>query len=471
MPLRFHTSMKWFTTAVFAAVLIPTLVTRGMFLDGVTYAAISRNLAEGVGTLFMPHYTQTLYPQFFEHPPFAFWIQSLFFRAFGDGFLTERIHSFFMALTSAAMVAILFRTICPPQVKRFWWLPVLLWISMPLVFWSYRNNMLENTATVLTLSAVFFFLKSLSPRSFAFGLLGGIFTALAFLTKGPVGLFPAAVPLIAWIVNRNRSGILPAALGFFQTAVILFLVIWMIPGLADNLTAYLDTQLIPALQGRREVTTQSHFHLLKRLVAELTLTIVLVLAMTLFKFRRSVSFRGTSRGTWLFLLIALSASLPLLITLKQRSFYLVPSMPFFVLAASLYIVPGLVDLRPSKVLMRVVMFVGMVGLLVTGVVSVINFGSYGRDEVKLSDVRRIADFLPEGTVVSTDSLVWYDWGSHAYFARRGRIGLDVDHVHPYRLTFKSSGGSIPFGYSHVLNDLRYYSLLRIDSEIESGIGP
>lgn len=463
MPPRFHTSMKWFVAAVFAAVLIPSLVTRGMFLDGVTYAAISRNLADGIGTLFTPHYTPTLYPQFFEHPPFAFWIQSLFFRAFGDGFLTERIHSFFMALASAAGIAILFRKVCPPLVKRFWWLPILLWISMPLVFWSYRNNVLENTTTVLTLIAVFFFLKSLDKNKIAFGLLGGVFTALAFLTKGPVGLFPAAVPLIGWIVYRRRGGVLPAALGFLWPAVALLIARWAIPGMADNLAGYFDTQLIPALQGRREITTQSHFHLLKRLLSELSLPIALVIAVAIFKSRRTTSFRTVATGRWLFLLIALSASLPLLISLKQRSFYLVPSMPYFVLAASLYAVPRLADLRPSKLFTRTVLSLGIAGLAAVGVVSVIIFGSYGRDEAKLGDVRRIAHFLPEGTVVSTDSHVWYDWGSHAYFARHGRIGLDVDHLHPYRLTFKNSGDSIPPGHSLGLNDLRYYSLTRRDT--------
>ncbi len=466
MPPRFHASMKWFVAAVFAAVLIPSLVTRGMFLDGVTYAAISRNLAQGIGTMFTPYYTQTLYPHFFEHPPFAFWIQSLFFRVFGDGFLTERIHSFFMAVVSATMLSTLYRTTCPPHLKRFWWLPVLLWISMPLVFWSYRNNVLENTATVLTLIAVFFFLKSLTQKGIAFGMLGGLFTALAFMTKGPVGLFPAAVPLIVWIVRRDRVGILPAVLGFLWPAIFLLIGRWAVPGMADNLTAYFDTQLIPALQGQREITTQSHFHLLKRLLAELSLPILLVIATAILGFRRTTSFRG-STGTWVFLLIALSASLPLLITLKQRSFYLVPSLPYFVLAVSLYAVPRLADLHPSKLFARIVMTLGIVGLGVVAIVSVIKFGSYGRDGAKLSDVRRIAQFLPQGTVVSTDSLMWYDWGSHAYFARHGRIGLDVDHPHPYRLVFRNSQDSLPPGYSHVLNDLQYYFLARRDADIEN----
>lgn len=46
-----------------------------MFVDGVTYAAIARNLAQGNGSFWSPFYTATLYPQFFEHPPLGFALQ------------------------------------------------------------------------------------------------------------------------------------------------------------------------------------------------------------------------------------------------------------------------------------------------------------------------------------------------------------------------------------------------------------
>lgn len=52
-----------------ALLLIPTLVQDGMFLDGITYSAISRNMANGIGSFWHPHYTETLYPHFNEHPP------------------------------------------------------------------------------------------------------------------------------------------------------------------------------------------------------------------------------------------------------------------------------------------------------------------------------------------------------------------------------------------------------------------
>jgi len=48
------------------------LFTKGMFFDGLTYASIARNINEGIGTLWVPSYTPTIHPEFYEHPPFSF---------------------------------------------------------------------------------------------------------------------------------------------------------------------------------------------------------------------------------------------------------------------------------------------------------------------------------------------------------------------------------------------------------------
>jgi hypothetical protein len=68
----------------FFALHVPPLIQDDMFLDGVTYAAISKNLAHGYGTFWMPHYTQTKDAVFHGHPPLVFGIQSFFFRVLGD---------------------------------------------------------------------------------------------------------------------------------------------------------------------------------------------------------------------------------------------------------------------------------------------------------------------------------------------------------------------------------------------------
>ena len=68
---------------LFLCICAPTLWSDGMFMDGLYYAAISRNLADGLGTFWYLHHTDFSHPIFHEHPPLAIGIQSIFFYLFG----------------------------------------------------------------------------------------------------------------------------------------------------------------------------------------------------------------------------------------------------------------------------------------------------------------------------------------------------------------------------------------------------
>src|SRR6218665_3626225 len=93
-----HKYLWFITIAVFTLLLLPPLLQDGMFLDGVTYASIARNLAEGRGSAFTLHYTQTLYPKFYEHPQLQFILQSLLFRVMGDSIFVERLYTLTTAI-------------------------------------------------------------------------------------------------------------------------------------------------------------------------------------------------------------------------------------------------------------------------------------------------------------------------------------------------------------------------------------
>src|SRR5262245_12228702 len=84
MPPTAIRSLRLLTLAACVAAFVPRVAHRGMFVDGVTYASVARNLAEGRGRFWAPSYTATLYPEFYEHPPLGFWLQSRWFRLLGD---------------------------------------------------------------------------------------------------------------------------------------------------------------------------------------------------------------------------------------------------------------------------------------------------------------------------------------------------------------------------------------------------
>jgi hypothetical protein len=74
-----------FTISVFIIAILPSLIQDGMFIDGIQYAAVSKNLANGLGTFWAPYMSQNWYTMgsgvFLEHPPLVYAIQGLFFMS------------------------------------------------------------------------------------------------------------------------------------------------------------------------------------------------------------------------------------------------------------------------------------------------------------------------------------------------------------------------------------------------------
>lgn len=432
------TKFCWiFTFAVFCALLLPVLFQQGMFLDGITYATISKNLANGLGSIWSPHYTATLFPEFYEHPPLVFYIQSLFFRVFGDGMYIERIYTFFTALISLMGIVLNWRlfTKSTPYYHHSW-LPVLLWIATPVVFWSYQSNMLENTLAAMCLFAVYFLTKYMIQNHYISLLIGSLFIFLAFLTKGPVGLFPLATIPLLWITTQATSfgkAVWNSLLVLVFTLLIYGIAHALNPEITHHLTLYLKAQVMPSIEGSRENTTGNHFAILGRLVLELIAPMVLLLLSLLIAKRKrfQANFPFKKEGLF-FLCIGLAASLPLTITLKQRGYYLVTALPYFILGISILLVILVLPLvEKIRTGVQKKLWMGSIVVLIgTLLFSVMQRGKFSRDEQKIKDVIQLVAHIPPNTTIAAHATLTTEWGTVAYLARMGNISLsaDLDHV-------------------------------------------
>ncbi|MGK0366790.1 MAG: 4-amino-4-deoxy-L-arabinose transferase-like glycosyltransferase, partial [Saprospiraceae bacterium] len=103
-----HLPFRIFTLAIFIVLIVPLLVQDGMFMDGVLYAAVAKNQAEGFGSFWQPIFTDTWNKHgvhtFHEHPPLVFGIQSLFFKILGTSIYVERFYSFLTAFFTAWLI-------------------------------------------------------------------------------------------------------------------------------------------------------------------------------------------------------------------------------------------------------------------------------------------------------------------------------------------------------------------------------
>jgi 4-amino-4-deoxy-L-arabinose transferase-like glycosyltransferase len=340
MPRARRHALVFLVISLYCLLVLPRMLSYGMFIDGIVYASIARNMAENYGSFWQPYYTATVYPTFYEHPPLGFWLQSWAYRLCGDSVYVEAWWGCCVGALSLLILAGIWRCLTPQgDVVAGAWFPILLFIITPMTSWAVANNMLENTMTFFILLSVLLCLFSLkNPTVFSscvYGVLSGLSMFGAILIKGPVALFPLAVPLISMVYDAKKT------MKVLTTAIILLMTLIVSFGLmfATNMASlhffkrYVSQQVLDSVTGAREIS-MSRFHVFT-VVGRESLVPLLVggtLAAIIYRLRQTAISSVHSRLFLYYLGIALAGSLPILVSAKQKRWYALPSLPFYAMA-------------------------------------------------------------------------------------------------------------------------------------------
>jgi hypothetical protein len=456
-----------FYLSVFGIILIiisPSLLSDGMFLDGLLYAVISKNLANGIGDFWHLHLTKTLSPIFFEHPPLAFGLQSLFFKILGDSIFVEKLYSFLTYVVIGIIIVKIWKKLIVNNSNQTAWLPLLLWITIPLVFWAIPNNMLENTMMIFTSLSVLFILKSFENRRFLYLFLAGLSLFGAFLCKGFVGLFTFSFIFWIFIIKRNinfKRFFIDTSVLFFSALLPLIVLYFAVPESIDNILAYINKQVVGSVQNVQTVETR--FFILIRLFLELIPMFLLIILLVAFTFKVKFS-NSNIKWFWVFLLLGLSGVIPIMISMKQRGFYILATFPLFSIAFALLIVER-VDYLMKKINTKGVKFkiykYASILIFAIGVSLVLyNSNKIGRDKDKIEDVHSVGDIVSKNTIIAIEPKIRTDWSLHGYFARYYSISLNhnVSANEKYLLVYKHSDFEIPSQYALIPLELNNYEL-------------
>lgn len=410
-----------FTLAISSALLLPNLFTHGIFGDGLIYSVISRNLSEGKGDFWTPIYSDTFFNPWAEHPPLMFWLESFFFKVLGDHPFTEKIFSLCL------WVIMIF------SIKHFWsqkdgswWLPVLLWTIIPTVHWGYSNNILENLLVVFTSWAIWFGLKETTIIN---ALIVSILVFLGLLTKGLVALFPIAVWSVRLITIRDLK--LTNAL---KSTFIALITLTSLSALLlfDNdairfISNYFKTQLFASLNGERlvqdKVIDLPRYYLIIRIFTELLNPLLITIAVLLSSTKQTLhSQLSVNKMKWiLYGTIGLTATLPLLISPKQHSFYLMPGLTWFSLSLAHLLWPIIKQkqntINTSKPLFKAFGYFS-IGILITGlIVSVSRYDKISRDSSIIVFVQEINKIVPENKKIGGSADLLSHHNLHGYLQR------------------------------------------------------
>ncbi len=406
----------------------PSLFSGGMFSDGLQYAAISHNLAKGIGTFWNPHLSNSLYPQFHEHPPFVFFLQSLWFRLFGDSIYIERFYSLFTLIFTGIIVVSIWKTLTG-NIKTSW-IPLFFLVIIPKISWSVSNNMLENTMMVFTSLSALFYLKSLSKRRFLFLLLSAVSLFFAMFSKGFVALYIWSFPLWIFLFTKKialKQTVSDTVLIIFFTLLPLFLIMVLSPEANRSLTAYFNRQIIGSFKNIQTVTNR--FTILWDFVSGIALPVVIALIVKMIAHIKNirVSHNKFTSMALAFFALSFSGVLPIAISLKQSSFYILTVYPFFVISLSLIAEPYISQLINLSKIRRINGKFVYLFFLFSLIFSYFQIYQRGRDKAKRDDIKKIISYVGENTDLSIKPELFADWSLHGYFVRYANVSLDPNN--------------------------------------------
>ena len=430
MPTRSNNTPFWLLLiGLFLILVSKSLLTEGMFFDGVTYASISRNMAEGQGTFWNPHYTQTLYPEFRQHPPLALGMEALVFKAFGDHWWVEKAYSVLMFLLSGLLIALIWKR--TTNNLRWAWLPLLFWLAMPLVSWSATNNLLENTMSVFVLLSVYLMIVGYQRNHKIWLLLSAVTLLLAFLSKGFTGLFPLVFPILYCAFDQKRKwiqGPIDSLLLVVSVTVFGGIMFLVCPGSFTYIKDYIQLQVIGG--GLHEATVFSRFYIVFALLQQLIIPFVLALVLVVCKTKSKVNskvfeFPPDKAWFYVFLIMGLVGVLPIMVSVKQRDFYMLAALPFFALACG-HITISMVNMWLPQITSQIHKWltIGASCIVMLGLVlNLVHIGKYGRDEALIEEVKQKIAEVSDNSIIEISQEEYTQWAKHAYYMRYGKISL------------------------------------------------
>lgn len=456
--------------SLYVLLLIVPLSRQGMYLDGVIYAAVAKNMALSIGTIWQPHYSNTILTPFYEHPPLAIYFESLLFRLLGQGFLVERLYSGLMAIGQIVLVWQFWRKFISKESWSLVYL-LLLWILVPLNVSIYKDNMLEGTLVIFSTFAVLLQFMQTKGGLKLRGLLllfAALSMLLGFLANGPTAFFPLSVPLLRWFTLRDmrfRVAMLETIMLSVSLCGLMAGLFWLSPAALASVQHYLDNQLLASTVGTRGVFLSGWEHLRIVTLYFKAYWPVTLLAGILVALNDDWQAAFRNRYAWFFLLLSLAASLPVAVSHRQSIHYIMQSVPFYLLFLAVVSNAAFGDLimRPASLKVGGVLLLPAVILFVLSVIFFVSHVATPRKHVAmLHDVHQLINVLPNDAIISGSDSIYYAWDAAAYFARFSQISLASDKEHPYLLALATE--KAPGGYQKDTTiKLEYFSLWKKQS--------
>lgn len=333
-----------------------------------------------------------------------------------------------------------------PKQYAYGWVSWLFLYAVPIVLWAYPFNQLDTLMAFFTLLAIRWGVLAIQTERPPYWILCGFGCFLAFVAKGPVGVFPLGMPLLSWLVFRkkNFTKSLLDNLIVITSFVGFMVALWLYEPALNYLQHFLDQQLFSALAGKREGGEDplNRLYIFQQIAMQNASLVTLSAIVWLFG-RTKVS---TSVSPWVvfFVVLGLMGSLPIAISPKQHEIYLIPAATCFSLATAWFVLPYVAHWATIASIsvtwfqrLRVLMWALIVGVCVY---SYTEIRKPGREVEVLTDMPQLAQHIPDRVKVGVCATMMADFVVHGYLQRyhHWELTSNVQET-PYFLTQADCG--------------------------------
>lgn len=469
------------SVALLTVVLIP-FVMHGLARDGRLYSCFALDMAKQRSSIWQPLSsvwpiafldTPVLTPlMFHEHPPFAFYMQSLFIQWFGDGVFVDKLYFFVMAMGSLCVVILFWCQRHRAGALPLIWIPIFSWVCIVGNYLPSWEGGIESTLVVLTTMACFFMLQGcLHPQGFKrffWLLLGSLCVLAGFLTKGLQALFPVILPLLYTSTISSKMSIkqgLQLSMMICCLIVCLFsILVYVEPVILENILAYLHQQVFGTFNG--QYGSNVKVPRILNIVWLISKNLFFIIAFTVAAVGR-VSWVYTPRHRvkqmlltlkntpWMyfFFLLALAASLPVGLSPRQSSRYLTQSFPFWTLFFTEILTPhfqaytATISLHAMRY--KYALQIGAWCLVAALLGSIYCTGGIYRSASLINDLFLLQKLIPPGTTLSMHQQFLSD-AIHRDFIpilyRYHQVQVSFSQDHDYYIQQKTAPALPPPGY-------------------------
>jgi 4-amino-4-deoxy-L-arabinose transferase-like glycosyltransferase len=449
MQLKVHHYLYLFVSFLFLGIVGFNLFADGMFMDGLLYAAVSENMANGSGSFWSPHLSDSLMSSFYEHPPLALGLQSIWFKLFGSSFLIERLYSLFTWVLIGYLIVLIWEQITKD--KKSGWIPLLLLTTIEVVTWSAANNMLENTMTIFVCLAVYSYLKNKNKDQIKWMVIAGISISLGFLTKGFFCLYLWSIPFFAWCF-KYKTNFKKMTIESFtlvgSTLLPIALLYFLVPAAQINLTNYINHQVLGSIESVQ--TVDSRFAILGEFIRNAAIPVGILLLVIFIskrkKWTRTPGDLDHKRIVYVFSAVIVSGIIPIMISLKQRGFYIITVYPIFAIVIGLVLYPYIkskwtkIELSPSK--FKIVKAITILIAIASVTICLVRSNGISRDQDIIEDLKLVVSETGTNLTIDICPEMRPYWNLHGYYSRYADITLDFN-PQTYQRYYLTNGKCIP----------------------------